>query len=208
MHALAWIGRHGRFLRSISARVLRQKTQRPTRSCTWCGSQVRGRRVTWCSDDCVDAYQAVCQPGWAKWAVFRRDKGVCVRCGLHTWDLTKILLRAGRTGNALTSTWRGKTNRRGRKNRKRFARRWALAQLVRAWLKANGFDPYTSLWEMDHILEVSRGGGLCGLTGYQTLCQRCHLAKPKAGSALSPARKVSYTERQLEQGRKNGKGNP
>lgn len=30
------------------------------------------------------------------------------------------------------------------------------------------------LWEADHILPVSEGGGLCGLEGYRTLCKACH----------------------------------
>lgn len=29
-------------------------------------------------------------------------------------------------------------------------------------------------WEMDHIIPVSEGGGLCGLDGYRTLCPPCH----------------------------------
>lgn len=29
-------------------------------------------------------------------------------------------------------------------------------------------------WEMDHIIPVAEGGGLCGLEGYRTLCAPCH----------------------------------
>ena len=29
-------------------------------------------------------------------------------------------------------------------------------------------------WEMDHIVPVCEGGGLCGLDGYRTLCIPCH----------------------------------
>lgn len=29
-------------------------------------------------------------------------------------------------------------------------------------------------WEMDHIIPVAEGGGLCGLDGYRTLCPPCH----------------------------------
>jgi hypothetical protein len=32
-------------------------------------------------------------------------------------------------------------------------------------------------WDADHIVPVWRGGGLCGLDGYQTLCRDCHSAK-------------------------------
>ena len=32
-------------------------------------------------------------------------------------------------------------------------------------------------WDADHIHPVHRGGGECGLDGYQTLCKECHKAK-------------------------------
>lgn len=34
-------------------------------------------------------------------------------------------------------------------------------------------------WQADHILAVWSGGGLCGLSNYQTLCQSCHKIKTK-----------------------------
>ncbi len=30
------------------------------------------------------------------------------------------------------------------------------------------------LWEMDHVVPVSEGGGACGLDNLRTLCWRCH----------------------------------
>jgi hypothetical protein len=38
-------------------------------------------------------------------------------------------------------------------------------------------------WDADHIIPVWRGGGLCGLDGYQTLCKPCHAAKTAADAA-------------------------
>lgn len=32
-------------------------------------------------------------------------------------------------------------------------------------------------WDADHIVPVWKGGGLCGIEGYQTLCRTCHAAK-------------------------------
>ena len=32
-------------------------------------------------------------------------------------------------------------------------------------------------WEADHIIPVSHGGGACGITNFQTLCQDCHREK-------------------------------
>jgi 5-methylcytosine-specific restriction endonuclease McrA len=31
-----------------------------------------------------------------------------------------------------------------------------------------------SLWQADHIVPVSKGGGLCDLSNYRTLCLPCH----------------------------------
>lgn len=35
-------------------------------------------------------------------------------------------------------------------------------------------------WEMDHIIPVIEGGGLCGLDGYRTLCRPCHKSESAA----------------------------
>jgi hypothetical protein len=35
----------------------------------------------------------------------------------------------------------------------------------------------SSLWEADHIVPVSEGGGQCGLDNYRTLCVPCHKAE-------------------------------
>lgn len=32
-------------------------------------------------------------------------------------------------------------------------------------------------WEADHIIPVQHGGGACGLSNFQTLCQYCHKEK-------------------------------
>lgn len=38
-----------------------------------------------------------------------------------------------------------------------------------------GFSYLAShVWEMDHIVPVAEGGGLCGPEGYRTLCRKCH----------------------------------
>lgn len=38
-------------------------------------------------------------------------------------------------------------------------------------------------WDADHIVPVWKGGGLCGLDGYQTLCKVCHALKTAADAA-------------------------
>jgi len=43
-----------------------------------------------------------------------------------------------------------------------------------------GFNEHETLWHADHILAVHKGGGECGLEGYQTLCVPCHKIKTRA----------------------------
>ena len=76
----------------------------------------------------------------------KRDRGVCVHCGLDTIREHRKLKRA--RGDQLA--WRlcgtGDSNTRMRK----------------------------SLWDADHILPVTEGGGECDLDNIRTLCLRCH----------------------------------
>lgn len=47
-------------------------------------------------------------------------------------------------------------------------------------------------WQMDHIIPVCEGGGLCGLDGYRTLCNDCHKTETnKLKSRLKEKRKTN-----------------
>jgi 5-methylcytosine-specific restriction endonuclease McrA len=46
-----------------------------------------------------------------------------------------------------------------------------MSELLAKGFKLSG---RRSLWDADHIVPVSEGGGLCGLDGYRTLCIPCH----------------------------------
>lgn len=55
------------------------------------------------------------------------------------------------------------------------------------------------LWDADHIVEVVRGGGQCGLDGLQTLCRPCHKAKTgRLASERAAERRASQTANQLQ----------
>ena len=41
-------------------------------------------------------------------------------------------------------------------------------------LRAKGFCPTATLWQADHIVPVSEGGGQCGIDNIRTLCHPCH----------------------------------
>ena len=65
------------------------------RLCRWCGTEVSGRRVTWCSDACTDAYLARQWPSLTR-LVWKRDPG-CLICGTTKetrgvkWEVDHIL---------------------------------------------------------------------------------------------------------------------
>ncbi|HJR05083.1 MAG TPA: HNH endonuclease [Methylomirabilota bacterium] len=121
------------------------------RYCRLCGKVVEGRRKTWCSDECVRAWQARSSSGGMRHAVKQRDRGVCAACSLDCLVLEEIVELI----------------------------RWAIEAWppVRSDLEivaiARGFGDRT-LWQADHIVEVEDGGGGCDLTNIQTLCHWCH----------------------------------
>jgi 5-methylcytosine-specific restriction enzyme A len=75
----------------------------------------------------------------------KRDRGICVHCGLDTLREHRKLKRA-----------RGAA-------RLAFMRHWGISTRIRK-----------SLWDADHILPVTEGGGECDLDNIRTLCLRCH----------------------------------
>jgi len=56
--------------------------------------------------------------------------------------------------------------------RKKFEREWGVRR---------------TLWDADHILPVSRGGGECDLSNLRTLCLKCHRATTAALRRAIPA---------------------
>ena len=56
-------------------------------------------------------------------------------------------------------------------------------------------------WDADHIEPVHRGGGECGLDGYQTLCRPCHVQKSaEEARARAEARKPKSDQLALVDG--------
>lgn len=123
-------------------------TRRPC--CRWCGKDVPPPKLTFCGPACVHEYLLRSDPAYLRAEVFKRDKGVCCRCGFDTVKFQRAL-------------W-------GVTPAEREARK--LAQGFPAHRD--------SFWDADHILPVCEGGGLCGLDGIATLCISCHLEKSRA----------------------------
>ena len=193
MTALEWIQQHGTHLRIIGAERLRRKLERQKGECTWCGEQVPKGRRRWCSAACFDEFLNRCLPQTITRRVGNRDKGVCAECGLDTEWLRRFL-KKWRGAQNLTRLCRSTdwskdecVNRRGRKNWRRVKRLAAISGQNR-WLQSRGFNGQ-GLWEADHIVPVAEGGGLCDLSGYQTLCIPCHRKKSAAMVSAAAARK-------------------
>src|ERR1700761_6452650 len=113
--------------------------------CRWCSLEVPPRRFTFCSDDCVHEWKLRSQPAYLREQILKRDRGVCVHCGLDTIKEHRSLKLA-----------RGE-------RRVTLMRHWGLSSKIRR-----------SLWDADHILPVTEGGGECDLDNIRTLCVRCH----------------------------------
>lgn len=127
------------------------------RLCRFCRNEVpRGKR-TFCSEPCVHEWKLRSNPGYLRVHVFRRDLGVCAKCGVDT-RMTAILMQ-----DALKAAGYN-----------------AKADRYKALLNEFRLTPneaQKSLWEADHTTPVAFGGGECGLEGIQTLCKKCHKLK-------------------------------
>lgn len=70
----------------------------PRGTCRHCRKPVEPPKINWCSDECVtEALILKGDPNTVRREVFKRDKGVCAKCGLDTqaahkaWDADHIL---------------------------------------------------------------------------------------------------------------------
>lgn len=127
------------------------------RACRWCSGEVFPPRRTYCSDACVTEWRLRSDVSFLRSQLFLRDKGVCASCGLDTMALRLRIYPL------------------------------PAEERVRVGA-AHGVDAYRAerlmLWEADHMVPVSKGGGArpgdatsAGLSAFQTLCIRCHRAK-------------------------------
>lgn len=131
--------------------------------CRYCGLDVKRlstRRSTFCSNECVEEFLVRNDPGYARKAVYKRDKGVCQICGLNCskWfsDFKKFIYEI--------------PYMRREEAAKDYFQDHGI-QYVPDWVNRRTF------WDCDHIQEVVNGGGQCGLENLQLICVPCHRAK-------------------------------
>ncbi len=113
--------------------------------CRWCGLEVPKRRVTFCSEWCVEEWRLRTDPGYLRDKVFERDKGICAACGVDC-----------------QAAWIALKRLRGTARLRAFLE-WGIKPRARK-----------SLWDADHIVPVVEGGGECDLANIRTLCLKCH----------------------------------
>jgi 5-methylcytosine-specific restriction endonuclease McrA len=129
-------------------------------ACRYCGGAVPPPGRDWCSDRCreraLHEFSLAHDPAYQRRAVWKRDRGVCARCGRDTLALRRRLQGA----------------------------QGAQQEALYAHLLHEGYDRHRLdrllLWEMDHVVAVIEGGGGTGLENLQTLCIPCHKRKTAA----------------------------
>lgn len=94
-----------------------------------------------------------------------RDKGVCRDCGVSTLVLRREL-------DALSEEERG-------------------VRCEQLGVPPHRGEPGNSLWDADHMVPVSEGGGCCGLDNIATLCVPCHYKKNHKDEGPTDGRDVA-----------------
>lgn len=136
------------------------------RLCRWCRKPV-GKRRSYCGKPCLKEVDIRCSAGMLRHHTKERDKGVCAECGLDTSKLKRIMDHAARSYYEIRHGI-GTTDH-----------MWFSGEFSKdSFLVRLGFNRHGSLWEADHILEVSNGGEST-LENTATLCVPCHKAKTK-----------------------------
>lgn len=150
--------------------------------CAWCWTPVPKGRRRWCSDRCSSAavHEYLILKGHSdtvRAAVFKRDRGVCARCGKDTELERRVRIET-------RELWRWLARRKFEEDvRAGFLKQvqlWQVREVADRAVNADllrtfgTFNVYGHAWEANHIVPVVEGGGGCGLQGYETLCIPCH----------------------------------
>lgn len=157
-----------KFMRRITAADLPNGTGPDgEKLCAWCDQPSTGKKIIrYCSAPCREAVELRVSASYVRHRLRQRDHGVCALCKLNT----ETIRAAGR-------------ELKGRfyalKFREESLEPWktALAKLREdyPWVRLFNHGAVKGhLWEADHIIPVSEGGGACGLDNLRTLCLPCH----------------------------------
>lgn len=150
--------------------------------CRWCGSQLSGRKTSWCGKpQCLFEYTIRTSPGAARSAVFKRDRGVCRLCTRDCYALEqKIRQLEQRLSMQCNVKALIRLHKILRDHKVPVRIHRCLRMPEGRWTcrideRLESFTlSYPSLWQADHIVPVAEGGGGCGLDNLRTLCLWCH----------------------------------
>ncbi len=124
-----------------------------------CGREVEPPRRTFYEEKCVEDYLIRRSPQHAARLVYKRDKGICVRCGLDA-EAFREHVRA-----IYFERWHGRLWWREKPE--------TLKHFLDD-LQIREAELNKSFWEAHHKIAVIEGGGECGLDNYETVCIWCH----------------------------------
>lgn len=149
--------------------------------CRWCAKPCTGRRRTFCSDACVAEFTFRSDGQYSRALIWARDHGMCQLCGCDLGKIERVaqILRLDHDRIDFYS------------HHERRYKSYKEGSLELAYLTGVGFSPSTNkaLWEVDHTLPVTEGGGFCGPGNLRLLCQPCHSRVTDELKARMKARK-------------------
>lgn len=119
--------------------------------CRWCGTAVAGRRQSWCSTDCVRAYEVLALPAVTRKVVVKAAGG---RCQLCEWAVVASEKRVRAQVAALS-----------------WAKRRLFTTWLEKWLGKGGFS--RRFYDIDHTIPLVEGGEH-RLANLRLLCRPCH----------------------------------
>jgi 5-methylcytosine-specific restriction protein A len=163
--------------------------------CLHCDQPIRWHGKKWCSDECRHEYLIRTNPSYVRQALFARDRGICAGCGL---DCEKALAEMNARMKAC-----GTLTREAMAIADEYSFSWSR---LRRHDEPDGthYPQALNLWEVDHIVAVTEGGGECSLSNLRTLCPRCHKqATADLHKRLTEARREEEQQaREREESRK------
>ncbi len=159
-------------------RMVLEKGPNGRNRCRRCGTEVAGRRITFCSDACVEIWTLNTSGATVRRTVFNRDQGVCALCGLDTVALADHIRTLRR---ASIDDWPEIGAE--------------LDRQVRALRVPYTRDVDQPLWDADHIVPVAEDGRN-ELANLRTLDLWCHRSITAAWHAQgAAARRAADDER-------------
>lgn len=140
--------------------------------CRQCNTEVPPKRLSFCSDKCVEIWRIRSQPSYVRVKLYERDKGVCAVCGTDCQALVRELEKLDDyyDRHRYKGGWGYLYPEVVRKNEKLMVALQQHCISVHRWVHRRR----QGIWDADHITPVVEGGGECGLDNYRTLCCRCH----------------------------------